>query len=644
MPTNGVTPQSMYLYLEKTDSPVTGPNMKETKHAVIYETVMQEIYAEGTYDISTYPEIKNFNKFEVDKPHYKLVKVQEKTGPGENDWKDYPVTVQLTNNSEVKEKDENNVILIQRDSIIRLVAEPTDGTYGNGATFYDYDITDGKVYSDPELTTEVAKDLKGQTVYTSILRKGINSSENYKSDTEPRYGFGNHARAGSGLDDDQRDGNKINVANTKSFKNCSFGLVGNSLNNGLPSFTVNAPDLFSAQNITGKTVLTDYSLDFRREGDTYTLSSVKDISGNPLSTAQDLEKFQFRMNWNGTLKTWSNLFWPMDASETFGTGDHDLKFGKDGMQNAVGNGPNSPQSFNLTDEGDVEHNCYFGMNFSVKFDLTGLEDYRGPLNYYFFGDDDMWVFLDGQKLVCDLGGVHSAVGEYVNLWDYLGKKETVNGKEVITLKEGEAKEHTLYFFYTERGASGSCCWMQFTLPSVASGPVNQPTGDSKTNLIVGKTVQGEIADPDASYEFVMTLIGKDGKELSNYYGYDILDKDDKPIPNAGGSIKSGDTFSLKHQQSIVVNKLPDGATYTVKEKQYSGYVANINGAISANGMATGTIDWKNGQELDYINQPATYELPETGGPGPIIYTIAGVFCFMFGAGFMYKKSLKERRR
>lgn len=61
----------------------------------------------------------------------------------------------------------------------------------------------------------------------------------------------------------------------------------------------------------------------------------------------------------------------------------------------------------------------------------------------------MWVFLD-DRLVCDIGGVHSAVGEYVNLWDYL--------------TPGQPGTHTLTFFYTERGASGSTCYMNFTRP------------------------------------------------------------------------------------------------------------------------------------------------------------------------------------
>ena len=78
-------------------------------------------------------------------------------------------------------------------------------------------------------------------------------------------------------------------------------------------------------------------------------------------------------------------------------------------------------NFPPSDDGQ-DHNSYFGMNFDVKFELP--KDYIGPLEYTFFGDDDMWVFLTpvdengtatgASKLVCDIGGVHSSVGEYVN--------------------------------------------------------------------------------------------------------------------------------------------------------------------------------------------------------------------------------------
>lgn len=117
-------------------------------------------------------------------------------------------------------------------------------------------------------------------------------------------------------------------------------------------------------------------------------------------------------------------------------------------------GDNQWKALPVSDDG-MDHNSYFGMFYELEFDLD--ETYCGPLEYLFFGDDDMWVFLDGE-LVCDIGGVHSSVGEYVNLWDYLKNEDG-------TSKSGK---HTLKFYYTERGASGSTCWMQFTLPSVTN--------------------------------------------------------------------------------------------------------------------------------------------------------------------------------
>ena len=45
------------------------------------------------------------------------------------------------------------------------------------------------------------------------------------------------------------------------------------------------------------------------------------------------------------------------------------------------------------------------MQYSVQFKLT--ENYVGPLEYYFFGDDDMWVFLDEiLKVPCTVWRYH----------------------------------------------------------------------------------------------------------------------------------------------------------------------------------------------------------------------------------------------
>lgn len=44
-----------------------------------------------------------------------------------------------------------------------------------------------------------------------------------------------------------------------------------------------------------------------------------------------------------------------------------------------------------------------------------------------------------------------------------------------------------------------------------------------------------------------------------------------------------------------------------------------------------------------VNEEVTYELPKTGGFGLMKYTMAGTLCILLGAGFMYRKKVRERR-
>ena len=157
---------------------------------------------------------------------------------------------------------------------------------------------------------------------------------------------------------------------------------------------VDAPNLFDEDSATGKTQYTDWSLGFNRSGDTYTLSSVNgavlmglEYFNNPQTPGKD-----------PYTHIWTNNFWPMDGRP----GKDGLTGKYDDRGDYVGYGGNN--MYPISDDG-LAHNNMFGMQYSVKFKLT--EDYVGPLEYYFFGDDDMWVFLDG-RLVCDIGGVHSS--------------------------------------------------------------------------------------------------------------------------------------------------------------------------------------------------------------------------------------------
>lgn len=361
---------------------------------------------------------------------------------------------------------------------------------------------------------------------------------------------------------------------------CTFGLA-DSLKDEKIVYNewLVAPDLFNEGTANGKTIYTnDSSLTFSRVGDTYTLSAAT-VGG--VGTINDLQ-YLFNPSPNGTTtysSIFTNDFWPLDGAAN-GT---DPLFGKDTPDfygydaDAQGKDTSKTNVWKETagrlpgsDDGN-NHNCFFGMQYAVKFTLTA--DYVGPLEYYFFGDDDMWVFLD-DKLVCDIGGVHSSVGEYVNLWDYLRK----DGRT-------ESETHTLTFFYTERGASGSTCYMNFTLPSVSGVNIEQKTSDLEVRKqVVGQDESGQ------EFNFDIQFYDQNGKPVLDDYAYTKYGKDGKEI-DSNLVVHTGDKFTLKDGQYVRIRYLPFGLRYTITEVPRDGYTVSstINGVTGQGSEAKGTI-------------------------------------------------------
>lgn len=150
-------------------------------------------------------------------------------------------------------------------------------------------------------------------------------------------------------------------------------------------------------------------------------------------------------------------------------------------------------------------NHHFGLSMSTQFiqpaenGVAGMTDYNGSprdMEFEFSGDDDVWVYID-DVLVGDLGGIHESAALNINF--HTGDVK-VNDKSVGTLKSlfeaagvstgnfsgntfAADSQHTLKFYYLERGAYASNMHLKFNL-------VTQPVSELLKIDQNGNPVQG----------------------------------------------------------------------------------------------------------------------------------------------------------
>ena len=179
--------------------------------------------------------------------------------------------------------------------------------------------------------------------------------------------------------------------------------------------------------------------------------------------------------------------------------------------------------------GASQYNYGFGAKLQFDFTLTddGMvqvgdkpED-KVPIKFFFSGDDDVWVYIDGQ-LVLDVGGAHGKAsgllefgktddGKANTVTPYVssnktggetytdgagGKSVYFNGKEVKFEKKGtihgkdgnpftldKGTTHTLTMFYMERGMWESNMAIAFNFPDHNELQVQKIVDDSKVNAL-----------------------------------------------------------------------------------------------------------------------------------------------------------------
>ncbi len=293
---------------------------------------------------------------------------------------------------------------------------------------------------------------------------------------------------------------------------------------------------------------------------------------------------------------------------------------------------------------------FFGMQMEAGFTQTasGLDAWGHDIIFEFSGDDDFWLYVDGE-LVLDLGGVRPAMTGTVNFRtgqivssgkitlktatgtkstntytirevfesNYRTRNPNAAAAEVADylaqyFDEGSTvfkdyTNHTMSMFYMERGAGASNLHMRFNLATVKPG-----------TIVLSKKLSGAESESNSLIEFPYQIYYRqeaDGETQYHLLGEKEGDTDlvtyrdsitpvtyMKKFKPRGGSKEYEHVFMLKPGESAVID-LPDDTTqYYIVE---CGVNPQVYDRVKANGVTLEGTPADDSGRMDYA-------VPEAG--------------------------------
>lgn len=383
-------------------------------------------------------------------------------------------------------------------------------------------------------------------------------------------------------------------------ENPRSGIVNNTLFDGYPRLSdtwggKSLRYLFDSSAQTGKTSHFGVTGLLQAQGGYYVYDSTHNYA------AYNANKNAFDIYDTGGVGNSSHQgqFFPFDAADKVFNEENDRL-----VQNGIT--ADNTASYN----GGKPVNHHFGLSMSTRFVQPdgGKTNKDEDMTFEFAGDDDVWVFID-DVLVGDIGGIHDRASLNIN---FKTGDIKVNGKSDGTLlskyqearKDGDTRwygstfadgtNHTLKFFYLERGALYSNMELKFNLVTVPESDIIKFDQD-------GKFVQGaefQLYKTDKDFKTEGALLGSGTTDEA---GCLTLTNDD-----GSGVINFDDLYNKDHSNKYYLLKetsVPKGYRSNLTTTDGSMHLeyeptSDKNGAggviINRGGMDAGSAVWRTG--------------------------------------------------